>query len=147
MQSIMEDTILAFVVGALLMLVIGLKQFSFPLMEVLIKLPRPVVTAGLLIIPVALYMNYMLYTSLISIIMVVYLITDIWKAYPTSDARRLFLESGRDQTRFDRTKSIDLQFADHTAMHDSPNMLYKDQDASPLLIYPPSPSVLYEMCG
>ena len=147
MQSIMEDTTLAFVVGALLMLVIGLKQFSFPLMEVLLKLPRPLVTAALLLIPVVFYMNNKLYTSLISVMMVVYLIQDIWKAYPASDARRLFLESGRDQTRFDKTKSIDLQFADHTATHDSPNMLYKDHDAAPLLIYPPSAHVLHEMCG
>jgi len=143
----MEDTSLAFVVGALLMLVIGLKQFSFVIMEFLLKLPRPVVTAGLLLIPVILYMNNKLYTSLISVIMVVYLIQDVWKAYPASDARRLFLESGRDQTRFDRTKSIDLQFADRTITHHSPNMIYKDHDASPLLIHPPSAHVLHEMCG
>lgn len=146
MQSIMEDTILAFVVGALLLLVIGLKQFSFPLMEILLKLPRPVMTTGLLLIPVALYMNDKIYTALISLVLVVYLIQDVWKAYPASDARRLFLESGRDQARFDRTKSIDLQFADHTATHDSPNMLYKSQDV-PLLIHPPSADVLKEMCG
>ena len=147
MQSIMEDTTLAFVVGALLMLLIAMKQFSFPLMEVLVKLPRPVVTTVLLVIPVMLYMNNKVYTALITVIMVVYLITDIWRAYPSSDARRLFLESGRDQARFDRTKSIDLQFADRTATHDSPNMLRKDQDASPLLIHPPSDEVLSEMCG
>lgn len=147
MQSIMEDTTLALIVGALLMLVIGMKQFSFPIMEVLLKLPRPIVTACLLLIPVVLYMNNKLYTSLISVIMVVYLIQDIWRGYTTSDARRLFLESGRDQTRFDRTKSIDLQFADHTVMHDSPNMINKGNDSTPLLIHPPSADVLHEMCG
>jgi len=142
----MEDTTLAFVVVALLVLVIGLKQFSFPLMEVLLKLPRPVVTAILLLIPVGLYVYNKIYSSLIAVVMVVYLITDIWKPYPASDARRLFLESGRDQARFDRTKSIDLQFADHTATHDSPNMLYKGSDTA-LLIHPPSAQVLSEMCG
>jgi hypothetical protein len=142
----MEDTTLAFVVVALLVLVIGLKQFSFPVMEVLLKLPRPVVTAILLLVPVVLYAYNKIYTALIALVMVVYLIQDIWKAYPESGARRLFLESGRDQTRFDRTKSIDLQFADHTAIHDSPNMLYKASD-TPLLIHPPSAQVLHEMCG
>lgn len=146
MQSIMEDTTLALVVVALLVLVIGMKQFSFPVMEVLLKLPRPVVTAILLLVPAALYAYNKVYTALIAIVLVVYLIQDIWKAYPESDARRLFLESGRDQARFDRTKSIDLQFADHTATHDSPNMLYKSNDVS-LLIHPPSAQVLHEMCG
>ena len=147
MQSIMEDKTLAFLVGGLLVLVIGMKQFSFPLVEVLLKLPRPAVTAFLLLIPVTLYVYNKVYSALITVILVVYLIQDIWKAYPESDARRLFLESGRDQARFDKSKSIDLQFADHTVTHDSPNMLYKGQDASPLLIYPPSSEVLTEMCG
>ena len=146
MQSIMEDTTLALVVVALLVLVIGMKQFSFPVMEVLLKLPRPVVTAILLLVPAALYAYNKVYTALIAVVLVVYLIQDIWKAYPESDARRLFLESGRDQARFDRTKSIDLQFADHTATHDSPNTLYKSNDVS-LLIHPPSAQVLHEMCG
>jgi len=116
-------------------------------MEVMMKLPRPLTTSLLLLIPVGLYMKNMVYSSLVSLVMAVYLMQDIWKPYLSSDARRLFLESGRDQTRFDPSKSIDLQFANHSVTHDSPNMLFKSSDASPLLIYPPSAETLQEMCG
>jgi len=111
-----------------------------------LPISRPVMTCVLLLVPVALYMKNMLYTALISLVLAVYLIQDVWKFYPASDARRLFLESGRDQTRFDPTKSIDLQFANHTATHDSPDMLFQASDTT-LLIYPPSAETLHEMCG
>jgi len=88
----------------------------------------------------------MIYSALTSVVLVVYLLKDVWKAYVSSDARRLFLESGRDQTRFDPAKSIDLQFANRTATHDSPNMLFQPGDV-PLLIHPPSAELLQEMCG
>lgn len=141
------DSTVALGLCGLLVLVICVKQFSFVVMEVLINLPRPLTTSVLLLIPVGLYMKNMIYSSLVSVVLAVFLLQDVWKPYMNSDARRLFLESGRDQTRFDPAKSIDLQFANHTAVHDSPNMLVKSTDASPLLLYPPSSETLYEMCG
>jgi hypothetical protein len=141
------DSTVALGISGLLVLVICVKQFSFVLMEVMMKLPRPLTTSLLLLIPVGFYMKNMVYSSLVSLVMTVYLIQDIWKPYLSSDARRLFLESGRDQTRFDPSKSIDLQFANHSVTHDSPNMLVNSTDASPLLIYPPSAETLEEMCG
>ena len=141
------DSTVALGISGLLVLVICVKQFSFVLMEVMMKLPRPLTTSLLLLIPVGFYMKNMVYSSLVSLVMTVYLIQDIWKPYLSSDARRLFLESGRDQTRFDPSKSIDLQFANHSVTHDSPNMLVNSTDASPLLIYPPSAETLQEMCG
>jgi hypothetical protein len=140
------DTTLAIGVAGLIVLLICMKQFSFVVMEVLLKLPRPAGTCLLLLVPVGFYMKNMVYTALVSLVLAVYLIQDVWKAYPVSDARRLFLESGRDQTRFDPEKSIDLQFANHTAKHDSPNMLFQPGDAD-LLIFPPSAETLHEMCG
>ena len=145
MQSIMDTTV-AIGVAGLIVLLICMKQFSFVVMEILLKLPRPVMTCLLFLIPVAFYMKNMVYTALASLVLAVYLIKDVWKAYPASDARRLFLESGRDQTRFDPAKSIDLQFANHSVTHDSPNMLFQPGDAT-LLIFPPSAETLHEMCG
>jgi hypothetical protein len=140
------DSTVALGLCGLLVAVIWVKQFSFATMEVFLKLPRPLTTVILLMIPLSFYINSMIYSSLISTVLVVYFMLDIWKQYLSSDARRLFLESGRDQTRFDPAKSIDLQFANHTAVHDSPNMLVKSGNA-PLLIFPPSSETLQEMCG
>ena len=145
MQSIMDTTV-AIGVSGLIVLLICVKQFSFVVMEVLLKLPRPIMTGLLFLVPVVFYIKNMVYTALVSLVLAVYLIQDVWKAYPASDARRLFLESGRDQTRFDPAKSIDLQFANHSAKHDSPNMLFQAGDAN-LLIFPPSAETLHEMCG
>jgi hypothetical protein len=141
------DSTVALGISGLLVLVICVQQFSFVLMEIMLKVPRPLTTSLLLLIPVGFYMKNMIYSSLVSLVMAVYLIQDIWKPYLSSDARRLFLESGRDQTRFDPSKSIDLQFANHSVTHNSPNMLVNSTDASPLLIYPPSAETLQEMCG
>jgi hypothetical protein len=140
------DTTVAIGVAGILVVLICVKQFSFVVMELLLKLPRPAITCVLLLVPVLLYVKNMVYSALLSVILVVYLLQDVWKNYTSSDARRLFLESGRDQTRFDSTKSIDLQFANRSAVHDSPNMLFQASDAS-LLIYPPSSETLHEMCG
>jgi len=140
------DSTVALGVCGILVVLICVKQFSFVFMEVLLKLPRPLITLILLLIPLSLYMKNLHYSALATIILMIYLLQDIWGAYPMSDARRLFLESGRDQTRFDPEKSIDLQFANRTATHDSPNMLVTSSDA-PMLIYPPSSEVLQEMCG
>lgn len=145
MQSIMDTTV-ALGVSALVVLMICMKQFSFPVMELLLKLPRPLTTVLLLLVPVGFYTKNMIYSALASVVLIVYLLQDVWKAYLISDARRLFLEAGRDQTRFDPAKSIDLQFANHTVTHSSPNMLFKSSDV-PLLIHPPSAEVLHEMCG
>ena len=145
MQSIMDSTVALGLCG-LLVVIICVQQFSFLLMEVFMKVPRPLSTCILLLIPVFLFTRGMVYSSLVSVILAVYLLQDIWKYYISSDARRLFLESGRDQARFDAGKSIDLQFANHTATHDSPNMLVTSTDA-PMLIFPPSSEVLEEMCG
>jgi len=140
------DTTVALGVSAVVVLVICMKQFSFPVMEILLKLPRPLTTILLLLVPVGFYAKKMIYSSMASVVLIVYLLQDVWKAYVSSDARRLFLESGRDQTRFDPAKSIDLQFANHTVTHSSPNMLFKSSDV-PLLIHPPSAELLQEMCG
>jgi hypothetical protein len=71
----------------------------------------------------------------------------MWTVYPRSDRRRLRRDEVSDEARFDPTTSIDLQFANKTVTHDSPNMLEKGKDNSPLLIFPPSKEVQKQLNG
>jgi hypothetical protein len=61
----------------------------------------------------------------------------MWSYWPRSDARRIYLELGRDNDRFDHSTSIDLQMADGTVKHSPPSMFYKDWSPK-LLVFPPS---------
>lgn len=131
---------------AFLALVISTKQFFTPLLEVLLGLTRPGATVVLLGLVAFAYSKKLLYTSLVLALISVYLLKDIWVVWPRSDARRLQLEVGRDQARFDPSTSVDLQWANGTVSHDSPSMLESHGDAK-MLVFPPSPQVLQEMCG
>ena len=142
----MSDSNYALVVLGILLLTIVLKQFSFMLLEILLKLTRPGATVLLLSVVAWLFSKKMTYTALASTVLVVYLLKDLWTAYVRSDARRLFLEMGLDMARFDPLKSIDLQFANGTAVHDAPSLFF--QASSPtLLVYPPAPETLRQMNG
>jgi hypothetical protein len=116
-------------------------------LEVLISLTRSGSTVFLLAITVYLYSIGMTYTALVFALLSVYLLNDVWKVWVNSDARRLYLDIGRDQARFNESTSVDLQWANRAIIHDSPNMLHKDVDASPLLLYPPSQATLESMSG
>lgn len=129
-----------------LVLVISTKKFCTLLLEVLLGLTRPGATVVLLGLVAFAYSKKMLYTSLVLALISVYLLKDIWVVWPRSDARRLHLEVGRDQARFDPSTSVDLQWANGTVSHDSPSMLEGHGDAK-MLIFPPSAQVLDEMCG
>lgn len=127
--------------------IISLKQFSRGLLELLISLTRPGSTVILLGIVAYLYSQGLVYTSLAFGVVSVYLLKDVWTHWVNSDARRLHLDVGLDQARFNPNTSVDLQWANGTAVHDSPNMLHVDKDASPLLLYPPSQETLKSMSG
>jgi hypothetical protein len=122
-------------------------QFRETTLELLLALSRPGATVLLLGAVLYLFTKGFLYTGVVSVIVVVYLLRDLWTTWPRSDARRLHLDIGRDQARFDERTSVDLQWASGSATHDSPNMLHKDADSSPLLLYPPSQQTLVSMCG
>jgi hypothetical protein len=64
-----------------------------------------------------------------------------------TEERRVEVERGIDEERFNPRTSIDIQFADGTAVHDRPSMLGWTKDASPLLVYPPSEATLKSMSG
>lgn len=142
----MNDSKFALGVLGLLLAVVTLKKFNYGLLELLLKLTRPGATVLLLSVVAWLYSKNMLYTALASVIVVVYLLKDLWTGYVRSDARRLYLDVGRDLARFDPLTSIDLAFANGTATHDSPSLLFQANKPT-LLVFPPSAETLEQMNG
>lgn len=131
---------------AALLVVITQKQFSHRIMELFLTLTRPGATIFLLGGLVFLYYKGLHYSFLVYALLAVYLLADIWKHWVTSDARRLQLEIGRDQDRFDPTSSIDIQMANGTVTHAPPSLYAKDWQPT-LLVFPPSAETLAEMNG
>lgn len=142
-----NDTTYALAVVGLFIGVVSMKQFAGGLLELLISLTRPGATVLLLSLVAYLYSQGLVYTALASAIIAVYLLKDVWTHWVASDARRLHIDVGLDQARFNPNTSVDLQWASGDSVHDSPNMLHTDRDVSPLLLYPPSNAVLRSMSG
>jgi hypothetical protein len=142
----MSDSVFALGVMAVLLLVIVARQVSAGVLEFMM-VSRSGSTAVLLaIVAVLFYKNYT-YTALAVAVLSVFLLNDLWKKYTSSDARRLYQETTRDKARFDPSTSIDLQFANGTAKHDSPELYVKPKTRDHLLIFPPSDDTLASMCG
>jgi hypothetical protein len=131
---------------AALLVVVTQKQFSHRIMEALLVLTRPGATVLLLGGLVFLYHNGLHYSFLVFSMLSVFLLADIWKHWVSSDARRLMLEIGRDQDRFDPSSSIDIQFANGSVTHAPPSMYAKDGSRT-LLVFPPSAETQAEMNG
>jgi hypothetical protein len=142
-----NDSLYALGVIALLVGVIAGKRFAGGLLEMLLTLTRPGATVLLLGLVAYLYSRGLIYTSLAAAVVSVYLLKDVWTHWVNSDERRLHIDVGLDQSRFNPNTSVDLQWANGTAVHDSPNMMHKDRDVSPLLLYPPSDATLKSMSG
>ena len=142
-----NDILYALGVLALFVSAIANKSFGEPLVEGLLSLTRPGATVLLLVVVLYLYLQRLIFTMIIVAVVVMFLLKDVWTNWVRSDARRLYLDIGRDQARFQASNSIDLQFANGTASHSQPKMLKKDRDVSPLLIYPPSSQTMADMCG
>jgi len=141
------DSLIALSLLLVLFGFVVMRMFSLPVLEMLLMLGRPGATVLVLSLVAYAYFKGYLLTALAGALVSVYLLKDLWTEYPASDARRLYLDRLRDTSRFDSTNSIDLQFANGTAVHDSPSMLRKDKDVDPLLVYPPSKAVLKSMSG
>lgn len=131
---------------AFLLVVVTQKQFSAQLLELLLKLTRPGATILLLGLLGFTFLKHFHYTFLVLGLIIVFLLKDLWTAWPQSDARRLYLEVGRDQDRFDHSSSIDLQMADGTVKHHTPSVRDKNTHRT-LLVFPPSAETLHEMNG
>jgi len=115
-------------------------------LEGLLFLGRPLSTALLLGGIVMLYVNRYHASALVAGLLSVYLLKTMWTTWPRSDARRLHLEVGRDQARFDPMTSIDLQFANGTVTHNLPHLLVQPSFPE-LLVFPPSSEVQQQMNG
>jgi hypothetical protein len=131
---------------AFLLVIVTQKQFSSWLLEILLKVSRPGATVGLLALLVFTYYKQLHYTFLVLGLVIVFLLRDMWSHWPRSDARRLHLEIGRDQDRFDHSSSIDLQMADKTVIH-APPSIYSPGWSPKLLVFPPSAATQQEMNG
>lgn len=142
-----NDSLYALVLLGIFGIVILRGRFMAVTLEILISLTRSGATLLLLSIILYLYSTGLTYSALVFALLSVYLLNDVWKVWINSDARRLYLDIGRDQARFNESTSLDLQWANRSVIHDSPNMLHKDSDASPLLLYPPSQATLESMSG
>lgn len=142
-----NDTLYALGVLVLLVGVISTRSFGGGLLELLLSLTRPGSTVILLSLVAYLYSRGLVYTALATGLVSIYLLKDLWKHWVESDQRRLHIDIGNDQGRFNPSTSVDLQWATGMTVHDSPNMLRKDSDVSPLLVYPPSQDTLRSMSG
>lgn len=142
-----KDSLYALIIAGIFLSVVIRGWFCYRVLEGLLSLTKPGATVVLLSILVYMYTKDLKYTALMFGLLVVYLLADIWHFWPTSETRRVMLDVDKDKARFTDSQSIDLAFARHTAVHDSPNMLRKDVDATPLLLYPPSQSTLKSMSG
>jgi len=63
------------------------------------------------------------------------------------EERRVEVEKNIDDERFNPRTSVDIGVADGRIKHDAPSILGWTQDASPLLLYPPSTETLRSMSG
>lgn len=67
--------------------------------------------------------------------------------FESSDERRVYLDKGEDDARFNPWYSVDLQVANRTLTFDAPKLHHVDHDVSGLLTYPPSQATLEELSG
>jgi hypothetical protein len=142
----MSDSVFALGVMGVLLFVIVAQQFSNGLLEVMM-MSRSGSTAVLLAIVAGLFYKGYTYTALASAVLSVFLLKDLWKKYPVSDAHRLNQEVARDLSRFDAGQSLDLQWGNRVAKHDSPQLGVAPRTRDTLLVFPPSEEVLHSMCG
>jgi hypothetical protein len=138
-------------VGALVLIAVFAAMLAtrtqFPtLLESLLFLGRPLSTALLLGSIVMLWVSKYRASALVAGLLSVYLLKTMWTTWPRSDDRRLHLEIGRDQARFDPTTSIDLQFANGTVTHNLPHLLVQPSFPE-MLVFPPSSETQREMNG
>lgn len=142
-----NDSLYALGVLVFFVSVLSRQQFCGWMLELLLKLTRSGATVLLLAIVAYVFSKGMTYTALALSLVVIYLLKDLWTNWIRSDARRLHLDIGRDLARFDPSTSVDLQWANGDATHDKPKMLGKDVDSNPLLLFPPTSEVLYQLNG
>jgi hypothetical protein len=142
-----NDLLYALVVLVVFVSVVVRKEFLTTTLELLLSLGRPGATIVILGFILFVYSSGFPYTAMALKLIALVLLKDIWTHWIRSDKRRLMLEVGRDQSRFDEATSLDIQWGSGSADHEKPSMLRVDKDVSPLLLFPPSDQTLREMNG
>jgi hypothetical protein len=109
-----RDFILALVLIGVGVIFAVTKQVSPYVVEHLLMLTRPGATILLLGSVLFGYTQGYHKSALIGGVLSITVLRALWTDWPRSDARRLHLEVGRDNARFDPSTSIDLQFGNGT---------------------------------
>jgi len=140
----MKDTILASGMALFFGIVLLMKWRFHAGLQALSTFGRPAASIFILGCVVALFYKGFPLSGLVSALLSVYLLKTVWTTWPHSDEKRLFHEMGRDQARW---HTIDTQFADKTAVHDSPHFAAPPEAFPETLVFPPTSQTLHEMCG
>ena len=85
-------------------------------------------------------------TAVVLIALALYLLRS-WSTHQGSVERKVYLAQREADARFNPWYSVDLQVANRTLVHEAPQMLQTDRDATPLLKFPPSQATLAELSG
>jgi hypothetical protein len=140
----MKDIVLASTLAVVFALLLLTKWRFHTGLQLISTLGRSAASIFILGSVVVLFYKDMPLSGLVAGLLSVFLLRTVWTLWPRSDEKRLFLEMGRDQARW---HTIDTQFGNKTAAHDSP-VFISPPDAYPeMLVFPPSSQILHEMCG
>ena len=104
----------------------------------------PVAPALLILLALTIYLRMDL-TALVLVAFYLYLYNN--SHVQNLEDRRVAVEKTIDDARFDGRSSIDIQFAEGTVTHAPPDILGWTEDASPLLLFPPSSETLKSLSG
>jgi hypothetical protein len=145
-KKMSRDFIFALVLIGIFVVLTAINKLNSFFLESLLMLTRPGATILVLGSVAALYHYGYRASALIAGILSIYLLKNVGVNWVRSDKRRLYLEVGRDQARFDPSSSIDLQFANGTVTHNLPHLLVPPS-LPDMLVFPPSAETQREMNG
>jgi uncharacterized membrane protein len=141
------DSGIAIGVFSVLFAFIVLPHFAEPFLDFFLFAGLQISSIVLLSGIVLAYLRDYKQTAVVLTLFLAYLLPIMWTTYPRSDSRRLRRDITKDQARFEEKNSIDLQFANGSVIHDSPNMLAKNVNYEPLIVFPPSEEVKHQLNG
>lgn len=134
-----------FVVAGLLLL-LGLSCMFKPIQNPIIaSFWHPVGFSSMVVLLAALIFLRWDLSALVLLAVYAYLYSN--SSVRDTEERRVEVEKNIDDERFNPRTSVDIGIADGRIKHDPPSILGWTQDASPLLLYPPSDATLKSMSG
>ena len=142
-----HDHMYALLLFAFFAVTVTTTQFGPQFLELLLKLTRPGATIVLLGLLAYVFGKGYRATFIVLLVVVVYLLRDIWTVWLYSDARRLYIDRSTDESRFDPASSIDIQMANKTVTHASPSLYFQPAVPTGLLVFPPSAATLEQLNG